>query len=65
MPEQNPTESPKQPDKPSFTRWRTGTRVPINVYEGERPICQCQTAMDAKLIVLAVNSLLESRERFK
>jgi hypothetical protein len=38
--------------------WRTGNKVPINVYDGDRPVCQCQTAMDAKLIVRAVNNLL-------
>lgn len=35
--------------------WRQGTKVPINIYEGERPVCQCQTAADAKRIVQAVN----------
>jgi hypothetical protein len=40
--------------------WRQGRRVPINVYEdgenGEsRPVCQCHTALDAALIVRAVN----------
>ena len=35
-------------------RWRVGKKVPINVYEGERPICQCQTAVDARMIVSAV-----------
>lgn len=35
--------------------WRTGSKVPINVYDGDRPVCQCQTASDAKLIVRAVN----------
>jgi hypothetical protein len=39
--------------------WRTGKKVPINVYDNDRPVCQCQTAMDAKLIVRAVNKLLD------
>jgi len=35
--------------------WRVGSKVPINVYEGDRPICQCHTAEDAKRIVAAMN----------
>jgi hypothetical protein len=36
--------------------WRVGKNVPINVYgEDDRPIAQCHTAIDAKLIVDAVN----------
>lgn len=42
-------------------RWRVGSKIRINVYDGDRPVCQCQTALDAKLIVLAVNALLDSR----
>src|SRR6266436_7354016 len=42
--------------------WRVGTKVPINVYEGDRPICQCQTTLDAKRIVAAVNAASEIRE---
>lgn len=37
-------------------QWRVGRKVPINVYEDERPVCQCQTALDAKRIVEAVNA---------
>jgi hypothetical protein len=43
--------------------WRTGHKVPINVYEGSnpgRPVCQCHNEEDAALIVEAVNRLLES-----
>jgi hypothetical protein len=49
----------------SGERWRIGSKIPINVYAGDRPVCQCHTTDDANLIVLAVNALLESRERFK
>lgn len=35
--------------------WRQGTQVPINVYDGDRPVCQCHNEEDAKLICLAVN----------
>ncbi len=38
-------------------RWRVGKKVPINVYDGDRPVCQCQTALDAALIVAAVNAM--------
>lgn len=36
-------------------KWRVGNKVPVNVYDGDRPVCQCQTALDAKRIVRAVN----------
>ena len=42
--------------------WRVGHKVPINVYDGNRPVCQCQTALDAKLIVCAVNEYLKGRK---
>lgn len=29
--------------------------MPINIYEGDRPICQCHNEADAALIVEAVN----------
>jgi hypothetical protein len=40
--------------------WRVGRKVPINVYEGDRPVCQCQTEAYASLIVDAVNYYLAS-----
>jgi len=45
--------------------WRVGTKVPINVYEGNRPVCQCHTALDARLIVEAVNKLRKERREGK
>ena len=42
-----------------MTMWRIGTKIPINVYDGDRPVCQCQTVMDARLIVAAVNEHLK------
>ena len=39
--------------------WRIGSKIPINVYDDNRPVCQCQTAMDAKVIVRAVNEYLD------
>src|SRR4051794_33939646 len=50
--------------------WRVGTRIPENVYDGDRPVCQCHTAADAMQIVVAMNgaqvarpSLLELHEK--
>lgn len=44
-------------------RWRTGRKVPINVYdENDRPVCQCHTAVDARRIVAAVNHRLRLGE---
>ncbi len=37
-------------------RWRVGSKVPINVYQGNRPVCQCHTAEDARRIVDACNA---------
>jgi hypothetical protein len=39
-------------------QWRIGHKVPINVYEGDRPVCQCHNEADAKLIVKSVNWIL-------
>jgi len=36
-------------------KWRVGTKVPLNVYEGDRPVCQCHNATDATRIVAAMN----------
>jgi hypothetical protein len=36
-------------------RWRVGRKVPINVYEGDRPVCQCHTVRNAQRIVDAMN----------
>ena len=43
--------------------WRVGSKVPLNVYDGERSVCQCHSAEDAALIVKAVNQILD-RELF-
>ena len=37
--------------------WRVGSKVPINVYEGDRPVCQCHNTSDPKRIVAAVNEV--------
>lgn len=36
--------------------WRTGSKIPLNVYEGDRPVCQCHTPEDAARIVEAMNT---------
>jgi hypothetical protein len=63
----NPFEPPETPEQQSRRvgqmirdnvdkrRWRVGRTVPINVYEGNRPVCQCHTADDARRIVTAMN----------
>lgn len=37
--------------------WRVGTKVQLNVYEGDRPVCQCHNAEDAKRIVEAMQPM--------
>lgn len=41
--------------------WRVGRTIPINIYEGDRPICQCHTVEDARRIVAAMNRAREER----
>lgn len=49
--------------------WRTGSQVPINVYdEHGKPVCQCQSEAHAQRIVEAVNAaelLPELTEEFR
>lgn len=35
--------------------WRVGERNPLNVYEGDRSVCQCHNTQDAARIVKAAN----------
>jgi hypothetical protein len=59
------SEIPKQPSDVSAERlkasspslWRQGSRVRLNVYEGDRPVCQCHYEQDARRIVEALNVL--------
>jgi hypothetical protein len=30
--------------------WRVGSKVPLNVYEGDRPVCQCHNPEDVDVI---------------
>lgn len=41
-------------------KWRVGRKVPLNVYEGSRPVCQCHNPEDAQRIVDAMNAALRS-----
>ncbi len=45
----------KKLDGWSSTHWRVGSKVKLNVYNGDRPVCQCHSAEEAQLIVDAVN----------
>jgi len=42
-------------------RYRIGTKVNINVYDGDSPVCQCHTREQAAEIVAAVNFYREMR----
>lgn len=42
--------------------WRVGNKVPLNVYEGDRPVCQCHNAEDAQRIVAAFQSSKEKQD---
>lgn len=42
--------------------WRIGAKVPLNIYAGDRPVCQCHNAQDAALIVAAVNRRQRSEQ---
>jgi len=45
--------------KSSFAEeWRTGGKIKLNVYEGNRPVCQCHNEEDARRIVDAMNRVL-------
>jgi hypothetical protein len=36
-------------------KWRVGGKVPLNVYEGDRPMFQCHTPEDASRVVELLN----------
>lgn len=43
-------------------RWRVGRKVPLNVYRGDVPVCQCHTKEDAAAIVYACNFVIDARK---
>lgn len=48
---------------PEPTRWRVGSTVPLNVYDGDRPVCQCHKEEDAAMIVSAMNEGMVVKDR--
>jgi hypothetical protein len=42
--------------------WRVGRKVPLNVYDDDRPVCQCHSANDARRIVAVMNAALYEAE---
>ncbi len=49
-------------------QWRVGGKIPLNVYEGERPMFQCHTPGEAARVVAILNSagkLAEALERVR
>jgi hypothetical protein len=44
-------------EKAAEGSWRLGKKIPINVYEGDRPVCQCHTVVDARRIVDSANAV--------
>src|SRR5579872_1906056 len=52
-----------KPDKIELTeKWRTGTKVPVNIYKGDRPIFQAHTEADAREVVDGMNALRATRQ---
>lgn len=37
-------------------KWRVGGKVPLNVYEGDKPMFQCHTPEDAARVVDLLNA---------
>jgi hypothetical protein len=54
-------ETPVKPSKPATPRYRVGRKVPLNIYDGDRPVCQTHDPEDAALIVAALNALEDSK----
>jgi len=61
MPENDYDREPFEPPV-GRRKWRLGRLIQLNVYEGERPVCQCHTVADAKAIVTAVNRMADLEE---
>lgn len=40
--------------------WRTGNKIKINVYCGDRPVCQCHNEFDANEIVRGMNFYIDN-----
>lgn len=46
---------------PNSQRFRQGTRNKLNVYDGDRSICQCHCDTDAAMVVRALNQAMASQ----
>ena len=49
-------------------KWRVGTKVPLNIYRDDVPICQCHSDIDSRFIVAGMNQveyLLESERSLR
>ncbi len=52
-------------DRLTPERFRVGEKVPLNVYEGDRPMFQCHTPEDAARIVGLLNQSLSAYEQLR
>jgi len=43
------------PQSAASGKWRIGHKVPLNVYKGDYPVCQCHTPQEALEIVDGMN----------
>lgn len=46
-------------------RYRLGSKIKLNVYDGDRPMCQCHNDADAMEIVAALNQAVGAKERVR
>ena len=44
--------------------WRVGKTVTLNVYENDRPVCQCHNAEDAANLVAAMNGEVIVKDQY-
>ena len=52
----------KKDSESTPANWRVGRQIPLNVYDGDRPVCQCHDLIDAADIVRAMNRKLAHAE---
>lgn len=36
--------------------WRVGTKIPLNLYKDERPVCRCHNEEDARELAAGMNA---------
>ena len=49
-------------ESPTPAIWRTGTKVPLNIYKGDGPMFQCHTPEDAAEVVMLLNRASKERD---